>query len=278
MRRLTDDIVLSVKDAVRNLRFAIRSEARPPVAALLGNVGASPPPSRAQAERRRRSRVANLVDKVLTEVESGALALVSPAREVRHGLAFPRPVSDYFGRGRPSREDAAERLFARSYYHAAKTLLRGYGLENLLIFEHVIGRAHQDVVRRHGDLVHRISHRPGVADDPQGRDDRVRMCAALTRGLVAARPIKEIDFATQARSTPRGLLASPNAYCFTVMGLATAIASVRDEAALPETHEVIESANMVVDLRFGRFAGALESDQPEEALALEFGEVLPFLP
>jgi hypothetical protein len=62
------------------------------------------------------------------------------------------------------------------------------------------------------------------------------------------------------------------------MGLATAIASIEDEASLPPAQEILESVNAVVDLRFGRFAEALEAANPAEALALEFGEVLPFLP
>ena len=77
---------------------------------------------------------------------------------------------------------------------------------------------------------------------------------------------------------PRGLVANPNAYCFVVLGLATAIASAQDGAALPSAPEILDSVSSVVDLRFSRFAEALEAERPEEALAREFGEVLPFLP
>ena len=113
---------------------------------------------------------------------------------------------------------------------------------------------------------------------PEGRADHVLLCAALTASLVAARPIKEIDFAGKAEALPRGLVANPNAYCFVVLGLATAIASAQDGAALPSAPEILDSASSVVDLRFSRFAEALEAERPEEALAREFGEVLPFLP
>jgi hypothetical protein len=279
MRHLTDDIVLSVKDAVRNLRYAVRSQAGAPSLATPGEAPANPAQARAGSrDARGRSRVARLVDKVFTEVESGALALVSPARDVGHGLIFPRPVADYFKPGRGSQDEAAERSFARTHYHAAKALLRGFELRNVLIFEHVIGRARDEVLRRHGDLVFRIRDPLATSATQEGRADLVLLSAALTCALVAARPIKEIDFSTQATTTPRGLAGAPNPYCFTVMGLATAIASIEDEASLPPAPEILESVNAVVDLRFGRFAEALEAANPAEALALEFGEVLPFLP
>ena len=82
----------------------------------------------------------------------------------------------------------------------------------------------------------------------------------------------------QAALLPRGLVGSPNAYCFTVLGLATAIMSTGDESELPEADEIMDSVKAVVDLRFARFAEALAAERPEDALALEFGEVLPFLP
>jgi hypothetical protein len=279
MRHLTDDIVLSVKDVVRNLRYAIRSEAASSTFRPSGDSEHGPASSRPLGrEVRRRSRVARLVDKVFTEVETGTLALVSRERDAAHGLVFPRPVTDYFAGRDPRQDDDAERLFARTHYHAAKALLRGFGLSNMLISEHAIGRARDDVTRRHGDLVRRL--RTSLAEPAAKPEthDRVLLCAAVTAALVAARPIKEVDFSHSSTEAPRGLTSSPNAYCFTVLGLAMAIVSVQDEAGAPQARDIVESANSVVDLRFQRFAEALEAERPAEALAREFGEVLPFLP
>jgi hypothetical protein len=272
MRHLTDDIVLTVKDAMRNLRYAIRSEATSPATRTesLAEAGAIAPPS-----ARRRNRVARLVDKVFTEVESGTLAFVSPGREGARGLRFPRPVCDYFGLD-PRRDEAAELIFARGFYRAVKGLLRGFGLSNMLIFEHAIGRARDEVVQCHGELVRHVLAR--LATPSEGRADRIRICAHLTASLVAARPIKEVDLSLAGAALPRGLAASPNAYCFAVLGLATAIASVSEEAADAEAVDILASANSVVDLRFQRFAEAFEAEDPAEALAREFDEVLPFLP
>jgi hypothetical protein len=274
MRHLTDDIVLSVKDAVRNLRYAIRSEAESSRASAFGDAGAKPAFDRMIPRGRRRSHMARFVDSVFTEVESGALALVSPARDIGHSIVFPRPVSAYFRPGDAARDEAAERLFARTHYHAVKALLRSFGLNNMLIFEHAIGRARDAVLTRQADLVASVCERPMLA----GEAERVRLCAALACGLVAARPIKEIDLSMADAALPRGLLASPNAYCFAVIGLSTAIASTHEQAELPAGSEILESANAVVDVRFERFATALEAEDPVAALTVEFAEVLPFLP
>ena len=62
-------------------------------------------------------------------------------------------------------------------------------------------------------------------------------------------------------------------------GFRAAIASLQDEAALPSiAAEIVESANAVADVRFARFAAALEAGDPVEALNFEFNAVLPFLP
>jgi hypothetical protein len=280
MRHLTDDILLSVKDAVRNLRYAIRSEARSSRVASPAQVRPGEARERfTPREARRRHRVARFVDSVFTEVETGALSLVSPKRERRHGVMFPQPVTAYFARVQRHGDEAAERLFTRAHYHAVKARLRGFGLHNALIFEHAIGRARDTVLLRHADLVARVCA-PSVSPiADEARAMRVRLCAAVTCALVAARPIKEIDLEVRDPSLPGSLVAFPNAYCFTATGLSTAIASLQDEAGSPASAaEIVESANAIVDIRFARFAAALEADDPVEALATEFNEVLPFLP
>jgi hypothetical protein len=278
MRHLTDDIVLSVKDAMRNLRYVIRNEAAPSASRAFGGAerGAAPQPR--SRDVRRRSHVARLVDKVFTGVETGALALMSPERDIGHGLVFPRSITDYFATGNPRRDGDAERLFARTCYHAAKTFLRGFGLSNMLISEHAIGRARDDLLKRHSELIRSVSASKAGASAREDDRDCVLLCSALTAAIIEARPIKEIDFSHSARSTPRGLIASANLYCFTVLGLATAIASVKREVTDTRGADVVDSANSVVDLRFQRFADALDAETPTEALAREFEEVLPFLP
>jgi hypothetical protein len=280
MRHLTDDILLSVKDVVRNLRYAIRSEAGPALTAARGDIGPRGAPDRSTPRKaRRRHRLAKFVDRLFTEVESDALGLVSPRRERLHDAIFPRPVTAYFAGLHRHDDEAAERLFARAHYHAAKALLRGYGLDNVLIFEHAIDRARDALLGQHADLVASACDLSVSPADAKARADWVQLSAALTCALVAARPIKEIDPRRGASATPRNLIASPNAWCFVATGLSTAIASLQEESASPATSaEIVESACAITDMRFARFSAALEAGDPVDALTAEFNEVLPFLP
>jgi hypothetical protein len=278
MRHFTDDILLSVKDVVRNLRFAIRSEAGQALTAGPGDMAQRPGWDRSRPRKaRRRHRLAKFVDRLFTEFESDALALVSPRRERLHDAIFPQPVTAYFGELHHRPKEAAERLFARAHYHAVKALLRGYGLDNVLIFEHAIDRARDAVMRQHADLIARACNSSASPADSKARDERVRLSAALTCALVMARPIKEIDPGRAASAAPRHLIASPNAWCFIAAGLSTAIASLQEDSSATSP-EIVESARAITDVRFTRFAAALEAGDPVEALAAEFNEVLPFLP
>jgi hypothetical protein len=280
MRHLTDDILLSVKDVVRNLRYAIRSEAGAALTVARGDIGPRGAPDRSRPHKaRRRHRLAKFVDRLFTEVESDALGLVSPRRERLHDAIFPRPVTAYFAGLHRHDDEAAERLFARAHYHAAKALLRGYGLDNVLIFEHAIDRARDALLGQHADLVASACDLSVSPADAKARADWVQLSAALTCALVAARPIKEIDPRRGASATPRNLIASPNAWCFVATGLSTAIASLQEESASPATSaEIVESACAITDMRFARFSAALEAGDPVDALTAEFNEVLPFLP
>ncbi len=279
MRHLTDDILLSVKDVVRNLRYAIRSEAGPALTAARGDIGPRAARDHSRPHKAlRRHRLAKFVDRLFTEVESDALAL-SPRRERLHDAIFPRPVTAYFaGLHRPD-DEAAERLFARAHYQAAKALLRGYGLDNVLIFEYAIDRARDALLRQHANLVAGACDPSVSPTDAKARAYCVRLSAALTCALVAARPIKEIDPRRGASGAPRHLVASPNAWCFIAAGLSTAIASLQEESASRATSaEIVESACAITDVRFARFSAALEAGDPVDALTAEFNEVLPFLP
>ena len=280
MRHLTDDLLLSVKDAVRNLRYAIRSEAGPALTAGIGDIRPRAGWGRSRPHKpRRRHRLAKFVDRLFTRVESDAFALVSPRREHLRDAIFPQPVTAYFAPLQRRGDETGERLFARAHYHAAKALLRGYGLDNVLIFEHAIDRAREALLRQHANLVARACDPSVSAADPVRRAERVRLSAALTCALAAARPIKEIDPRKVSSAAPRHLIASPNPWCFIAAGLSTAIASLQEECAFEATSaEIVESARAITDVRFTRFAAALEARDPVEALAAEFNEVLPFLP
>ncbi len=156
--------------------------------------------------------------------------------------------------------------------------MRKFGAREFLAFEQAIDEARAALLLRHSDLIWSVVDARGAPRDA-ARDERItRLCAAITCELVAQRPIKELDIDPAGRMIPKHLLVSPNAYCFSVMGLATAIVSLRRDAEELDRKAIITEADLVVDARFDRFSAALRARDPVGALAAQFSAVLPFLP
>jgi hypothetical protein len=106
----------------------------------------------------------------------------------------------------------------------------------------------------------------------------MRLCAAITRCLVKARPIKEAEFNENGFGLPQGLTTSINAFCFLTTGLATAVVSREERPEPPDPAAILASATTVVDVRFSRFLAAMQAPEPVEALTNEFAKIAPFLP
>jgi hypothetical protein len=108
-----------------------------------------------------------------------------------------------------------------------------------------------------------------------------RLCAAVASELAFARPIKEVLLDPDAATAPKNLFLSPNAYCACVIGLSTAIVSLRRGTPVGEPEaerdEIIVSADMAVDARFSPLIAALRGRDPIGGLTSEFAAILPFL-
>jgi hypothetical protein len=267
MRRLTDDIVLSVKDQLRNIRYSIRNEAEATIRAALPRQGLPMP---VEALGLLGSPVARLADGVLTQVENVTLTLLSADRDARDGIRFPCSIERYFS------ADASGPPFTATHYHLVKDVLQRAGAINLLVFEHAIEQAHAALLARHGDLIWSAEAREG-ADPAARRWALARICAAVTVELVAARPIQKVDFGAAQGAAARHAMLSPNLYGFLVLGLASAVASLNPVETV-EAPEILDSACAVVDARFGRFNAASQAKDPVEALARAFLGVVDFLP
>jgi hypothetical protein len=268
MRRLADDLVLSLKDQIRTLRYSLRSEAEAPGSALpeayrnvdfgpLGTVGAMIG-----------TPVIRMADGLFTQVEHVTLGLLEgpPARTV-----FPRPVTDYFGRG----EDKP--AFTQDLYRESKALLRRHGARQALVSEHSMEDLRNEIGARHRDLIGTALARRQSAASDERDDSTVKLCAAIAAGFARVRPIQKLDLL----GTPdlaRHLMIAPNCYCGLVLGLSIAIATTRPQARDLDSLELIESADAVVDARFDRFKVALDGKDAVMGLAREFETVLPFLP
>jgi hypothetical protein len=273
MRRLTDEIVLSLKDQIRTLRYSIRSEADVPGSAL--------PEAYRKVDFGPLSTVGTMIgtpvirmaDGLFTQVESVTMGLLDRQDE-RQVETFPRPVGDYFGRG-----DADPKAsFTRVHYHEVKALLRHYGARHVLVSEHAVEDVRLQLIARHGDLLWPATARKSAAAASARDASLVRLCAAIAFEFARARPIQKVDLIQASSAAPRYLLLSPNLYCGMVLALATAIVTVSREAEGVDRTDLLESADAVVDARFDRFKTATQGKNPVAVLAKEFEAVLPFLP
>jgi hypothetical protein len=259
MPRLPNHVLLSIRDQLRNARYLVRQGAT-------------------RAERRERPSfelpepIAAVADTFFTHAEAAAAALLSDVTETDGGL-FPLPVEAYFGH--PDEETARDALFTQVVYGAFGKMLRKFGARRFLVFEEPIENARSALLARHRDLVWTVLN---AKDGAQREEAVTRLCAAMVCALSAQRPIKELDIDPGGRSIPRHLLVAPNAYCALVVGVATAVASLKRDTEEFDEAAIAGAADMAVDARFGKFSVALRGRDPVVALTRELSAVLPFLP
>lgn len=252
-------LVLAVKDQLRDVRYRIRRSA--------GS-------DRAQLADRSASRVPRPValaaDAVFSQVEAVATALL-PGRAAE-AAAFPFAADAIF-----ANKASGAPLFTPHIYRAVKTLMRRFGVRDFLIAEQAIDDARADLLARHGDLVACAlgGRRTGPPTAPDAAI--IALCAALAAALAAARPIKKFS-PPEGGDGPKNLFLAPNAYCFCVIGLATAVMSLPAGAGVPDNVDVVASADLAVDARFAQLTAALRSRDPQGGLTREFAAILPFLP
>jgi hypothetical protein len=260
MPRLPNHVLLSIKDQLRNARYLVRQ-------------GATGTDRRERPPFDLPEPIASVADTFFTRAEAAAAALLSDVKAETGGGAFPLPVDAYFGH--PDEETAQDSLFTHVVYGAFGKMLRKFGARRFLVFEEPIENARSALLVRHRDLVWSAI---SAKEDAQRQEAVTRLCAAIVCALSAQRPIKELDIDPGGRSIPRHLLVAPNAYCALVVGLATAVASLKRNLDEFDEEAIAAAADMAVDARFPKFSVALRGRDPLAALTREFSAVLPFLP
>ncbi len=255
---LSDQFVLAVKDQLRNVRYQIRRSAE----------GGGPRPHRFAPHLPR--PVALAAASVFSQVEAAATAFLPENEHLSAALAFPQPISAYF-----SPEADKANAFVPEIYYALKGLLRRFGLEVFLVSEQAVDEAVGAVKARSGPLADVALD--GSRPSSERMDATVRLCAALSAELAAARPIREMMTSLSGEPAPRNLGRAPNDYCALMVGLAVALAS-KGDANAGDLDALIVSADLAVDARFAELSAALGSANPSSALAREFAAMIPFLP
>ena len=255
---LSDQFVLAVKDQLRNVRYQIRRSAEGGGARANRFAPHVPRP------------VALAAASVFSQVEAAANALLPENEHQSGALAFPQPVSAYFG---PEAEKA--NALAPEIYYVLKGLLRRFGLEVFFVSEQAVDEAVGALKARSGALADIALD--GSRPSSERMDATVRLCAALSAELAAARPIREMMTSASGEPAPRNLARAPNDYCALMVGLAVALAS-KGDANSGDLDALIVSADLAVDARFAELSAALGGPNPSSALAREFAAMIPFLP
>lgn len=240
----------SLKDQVRGVRYSIQAEAEAPGSTLPKALHDLMPVLALSSPALR------LANGLFTEVETLATEfLVQP----EPSAAFPRPVQDYLD---------LSTGFSDRLYAAYKEMLTAHGVRAMLVSEQALDQAGDRFRQLQMDLVPR--------GRPMNTEEVIRASAALVRALVEARPIRKVTFGTAGQAS-QNLMLSPNLFCGIVVGIATAIVTLKPELA-GDGRAVLESAESVAEVRFHRFNRALLSKAPEVTLARELEVVVPFLP
>ena len=250
MRRGANDMLKSIKDQVRGVRYSIRAEAHAP-GSILPKALHDLAPIMAIG-----SPALRLADGLFTQVESLTTDLLRPnPRKVR----FPAPIFDYVARAES---------FSDLLYGPYETMLAAHGVQAMLISEQALDEAGELFRTRYADSLPR---------DAQGASAAViaRACAGLARSAVETRPIRKVAYNDGAVAKQHFML-SPNLYCGMLVAVATAMVSVEPSLA-DDPGAVLESADSVIDVRFDRFNRALVGKSPEADLAREIEVLLPFL-
>ena len=266
MPAMTDDLAFTVKDMLREIRYAARKEVRlldrgqEALQALL--LGGEPRPHDGRPGRLYEisRRIANPVGRFaqrLFETPSVSSALDEN---------FLLPVSTSLA---ALAADENDTLFAGSVYRCGSSCLDKMGLKNVFMSEQSIQRAARPVAQRHAEW---------LARPAANRERQTLMVADATQAIIAAQPIKRVDRDAQPAPALTLALADLNAHCFLTVGIATAVVSAAKLPTDVGVSDVMESAELVAAARYERFDAALKCADPVGSLAREFLAVIPYLP
>ena len=268
---MTDDLALTVKDVLREIRYAARREVRlldrrqaALQSLLLG--GEAVPDDKQPGRLYELSRtLANPVGRMAQRLfETNSVAMLDEN--------FLVPISTSLA---AVAADETDTLFAASFYKGALSCLDKMGIRNVFMSEQSILRAAQPVARRHAEWLHRSATIAGGT----GNDERQLLIVAdVTQAVVAAQPVKRVDLGAKPATALTLALADLNAHCFLTVGIATAVVSIAGQPDGVTVAEIMESAELVAAARYDRFAAALRDSDPAASLAREFGAVVPYLP
>lgn len=258
LRSLSEDVVVNIKDRLRDMRHLVRSSRHDNPGGPRRPQMAEPFAPPAEIERLL-GRAASVVDDTLTVAETVSRTLLPMVRA--GDSARLHGFDTYFATGRSAAVEG-ERLFRRDLYAAFKAMPRKATGDGLPLHEAGFSQAHLAVRKKHGELLAAMH-----AANPGSRLDAVAAVAAATLvELLASQPLSG-DEATDAASTLVPL--AP-------MVLAAAILTLSPSGM--SDADLLETTGLAVDARRERILRALNSADPVKELGAIFRVLLAHLP
>jgi hypothetical protein len=268
---MTEDLALTIKDVLREIRFAARREVRCI--------------DRRQAEFRSYllgtgkpvndgspGRLYELSSALAAPVGRTAQRLLQSRDVVLLDDSFLVPISVSLA---ALARDETSTLFAESYYRGGHYSLDKLGISNVFMSEQTILKAVRPVARQHAVWLERAA---AGSTAPGDYDQQLEIVAEATCAVINAIPIKRVDRWAGDGGSLALALADLNTHCFLSVGIATAVVSATKLADGVGVADIMESAELVAAARDDRFTTALKEANPAAGLARELAAVVPYLP
>jgi hypothetical protein len=250
IRDISNEIVVSLKDRLRDVRHLIRASRQ----------GAEPAPQNLPDILF--GTAARAVDKALTAAETISISLVSQDPAAHSTTIEARSIDTYF----PADTGKGEALFRRDTYYLTKRILSVLGSSNALIHEGTFSAVHATMIRRHAKLL--------LAARKDGDlIDIARACATLAIAL-------QSHYHSEPLAMPAHHEAQPDTeteyLCFASIALAIGLATYADHE--PGEERLVESALLALQARQDKFDQAIHATDRVEALSDVFAFLIPHLP
>jgi hypothetical protein len=249
IRDLSNEIVVSLKDRLRDVRHLIRASRKDS-----GPAGQDLPDMLL-------GKAARVMDKAFTAAETISISLVSQDPAAHSTTIEACSLDIYF----PADTAKGEARFRRDVYYLTKRLLSVLGSRNALIHESTFTSVHTAMIRRHGVLLY------------EAKDGDLRhisdACARLAIELQSQYQSAHIPLPGYTEQRPD--LKSQH-LCFSSIALAIALATYADHE--PGGERLVDSALLALQARQEKFYAAIEANDRAEALATLFAFLIPHLP
>lgn len=265
---------LALRDCARQLRYAARNVPGPiksdrPVVTRSPATHSTKPPSPLSLES-----VAQLADGLIETAESFAGHAVPPLQDHWKSPVPLEPLTSYLSLSGSHAKTL--RKFSMAYYAAAKRMIMQSGATDVLIFEHRISNAFEQMNEALAAPGTQLA-KP-LADGAASRSALCVACAQLALSLIDLQPIRSTRFdVLPDANAPWWLVTEPNAYVFVMLPLASLAKDVCPIGLVTEPDAVMRFFADVIGAREAAFRQALKERDPLRALAAEIEHVVTHL-